>query len=67
MCCFNKISSLFLIKNILVLKYLKYIYENSIQFNLGSEGPRGLTGIQGERGIPGNIKISTNNNNYYFL
>lgn len=25
---------------------------------LGSEGPRGLAGIQGERGLPGNLKTN---------
>lgn len=28
---------------------------NNFQLNLGSEGPRGLAGIQGERGLPGNM------------
>lgn len=35
-------------------------YINNILFYLGSEGPRGLTGIQGERGLPGNEKKNSN-------
>lgn len=34
------------------------IFKNIILFYLGSEGPRGLSGIQGERGLPGKLRIN---------